>query len=153
MSPIVSPRPMCVLWVSMTSGSPPSSPMPTVNETRVRSDGLSNRTATARGPSSGRRANRACFIAAASSRISACSAGARSSSRRKFLGIGFPLLGAGQNGGKGGGEPVRLGLGEDERRGEPHRVGLDGVDEEARLPGGGGDGGRLVPRGDGRQTP
>ena len=31
-----------------------------------------------------------------------------------------------------------------ERRGEPHRVRLDGVDEEARLPGGGVDVGRLV---------
>jgi hypothetical protein len=38
----------------MTSGSPPSSAMPTVNDTRVRSDGLSNSTATARGPASGR---------------------------------------------------------------------------------------------------
>ncbi len=53
-SSTVSPRPKCVTWASMTSGWPPSSAMPTANDTRVRSDGLSNRTATVRGPSSGR---------------------------------------------------------------------------------------------------
>ena len=52
-SSIVSPRPKCVVWVSMTSGKPPSSAMPTVNDTLVRSDCLSNSTATARGPASG----------------------------------------------------------------------------------------------------
>ena len=147
MSAIVSPRPMCVVCVSMTSGRPPSSAMPTVNETRVRSDGLSNRTATARGPSSGRRPNRSCL---------------HRRGEREDLG----LLGRGQvvvaqevpdgHGAylspwarvKMAGRAavnssasvwVRI-----ERRGEPHRVRLDGVDQEARLPGGGGDVGRPV---------
>ena len=47
---MVSPRPKWVVWVSMIIGNPPSSAMPTVNETRVRSDGLSKSTATVRGP-------------------------------------------------------------------------------------------------------
>jgi hypothetical protein len=41
-----SPRPIWVLPVSRTSGTPPRSAMPTENETRVRVDALSNRTAT-----------------------------------------------------------------------------------------------------------
>ena len=42
-----------MLCASMTSGYPPSSAMPTLNETRVRVDGLSKMTATARGPLNG----------------------------------------------------------------------------------------------------
>ena len=38
----------------MISGTPPSSAMPTANETRVRIDGLSKISATVRGPASGR---------------------------------------------------------------------------------------------------
>ena len=61
-SPTVSPRPSCVLWDSMTSGLPPRSATPVAKETRVRSDGLSNITATVCGPASGLRANRSAFI-------------------------------------------------------------------------------------------
>ena len=85
-SPTVSPRPSCVLWDSMTSGLPPRSATPVAKETRVRSDGLSNITATVCGPASGLRANRSAFIRAARSSTSACSAGFRSSSRRKCRG-------------------------------------------------------------------
>ena len=85
-SPTVSPRPSCVLWDSMTSGLPPRSATPVAKETRVRRDGLSNITTTVCGPASGLRANRSAFIRAARSSTSACSAGFRSSSRRKCRG-------------------------------------------------------------------
>ena len=84
-SSIVSPRPICVVAVSMTTGKPPSSAIPTVNDTRVRSDCLSNSTATARGPASGCQPNLSFFTRSASSRTAACSVGDRSSSRRKCL--------------------------------------------------------------------
>ena len=64
-------------------GWPPSSAMPASNDTRVRRLGLSKSTATDRGPASGRCAYRSAFIAAARSSTAACSAGLRSSSRRK----------------------------------------------------------------------
>ena len=49
--------------------------MPTLNDTRVRVDGLSNITATARGPASGRRPNRSAFSSSARSSTSTSSAG------------------------------------------------------------------------------
>ena len=82
-SAIGSPRPSCDDCASTSSGCPPSSAIPTENEILVRVDGLSNSTATVRGPASGRSPNRSAFIAAARSSTSACSAGLRSSSRRK----------------------------------------------------------------------
>ena len=57
--------------------------MPSVNDTRVRVDGLSKRTATARGPASGCRPSRSAFIPSARSSTSTSSSGVRSSSRRK----------------------------------------------------------------------
>ena len=54
-SAIVSPRPIWVLAVSISRGSPPSSATPTVKETRVRRLGLSKSRATDFGPASGRR--------------------------------------------------------------------------------------------------
>ena len=83
MSSTDSPRPACVPCASITSGYPPSSAMPTANDTLVRSDGLSNSTATARGPASVRSASRSALSLLASASTSACSAGDRSSSRRK----------------------------------------------------------------------
>ncbi len=85
-----SPRDSWDEPASMTSGMPPSSAMPTQKEILVRVDGLSNSTATVRGPASGRYPNRSFFIASARSRIPACSAGDRSSSRRKWRGIRTP---------------------------------------------------------------
>ena len=82
-SPIGSPRPSWDVCASMTSGWPPSSATPTVKEILVRVDGLSNSSATVRGPASGRWPNRSAFIASARSSTAACSAGLRSSSRRK----------------------------------------------------------------------
>ena len=55
-SAIGSPRPSCDVPASITRADPPSSAMPTLNETRVRVEDLSNRTATVLGPSNGRRA-------------------------------------------------------------------------------------------------
>src|SRR3954447_4059908 len=108
--------------------------MPTWNDTLVRVEGLSKSTATERGPSSGRAAKRSFFNASARSRTSTCSAGVRSSSRRKCLGI-RGLLGSRQagieGGGQGGEERVGLLVGEDERRGEPDDVVGDCVGEEA----------------------
>ena len=89
-SAIGSPRPSWDACASMTSGWPPSSAMPTANEILVRVDGLSNSTATVRGPASGRWPNRSAFIRSARSSTSACSAGLRSSSRRKCRVIAGP---------------------------------------------------------------
>src|SRR3954449_7259086 len=58
--------------------------MPTLNDTRVRVEGLSNRTATALGPARTWWSNGAFLKATARSRTCACSAGVRSSSRRKW---------------------------------------------------------------------
>src|SRR3954465_12679645 len=91
-SSIGSPRPSWLLPGSHTSGEPPSSATPTENDTRVRVDGLSKRTATVRGTpwgaASGVGAAAVCRVAlseAASASTSACSAGSRSSSLRKCL--------------------------------------------------------------------
>ena len=66
----------------MTSGYPPSSLMPTLNETRVRVEDLSKITATVRGPARAWEANRSRLSASARSSTSTSSAGLRSSSRR-----------------------------------------------------------------------
>ena len=58
-----SPRPKWVVWVSTMIGLPPSSAMPTSNDTRVRRLGLSKSTATDLRPASGRCPNRSAFIA------------------------------------------------------------------------------------------
>jgi len=76
----------------MTSGFPPSSAMPTANETLVRRDALSSSSATLRGPASGCQRYRSAFIDMASCSTSPCSAGVRSSSRRKCL-TGVPPAG------------------------------------------------------------
>ena len=57
--------------------------MPISKENRVRVEFFSKMTATPRGPCSGRRLNGWRFNSAARSSTSACSAGVRSSSRRK----------------------------------------------------------------------
>src|SRR5579862_6026631 len=145
-SAMVSPRPRCVLVVSISSGWPPSSATPTVNETRVRRLGLSKSSATVLGPCSGRAANRSCFMARARLSTWACSAGVRSSSRRKCLAM-LPLRlllgGPRQDRGQRGDELRRLRLGDDQRRREPDGVRLDRVDQEARRARRGVDGGRL----------
>ncbi len=46
-----SPRPIWLVDASSTSGLPPSSAMPTANDTRVRVEALSKITATVCGPS------------------------------------------------------------------------------------------------------
>ncbi len=78
--------------VSTMIGLPPSSAMPASNESRVRRLGLSKSTATDCGPASGRCPNRSAFIAAARSSTSACSAGVRSSSRRKCRTLGSDIV-------------------------------------------------------------
>src|SRR5882757_1077636 len=134
-----SPRPSWLVWASMTSGYPPSSAMPTLNDTRVRVDGLSKMTATARGPVSGWRISRSAFIASARSSTSRSSAGLRSSSRRKCLGMNVS-----QRGGEAGQGIVDVGLGKNERRGQPDDVGFDGVHQHAALTGGLLEGGGVV---------
>src|SRR5215471_9488416 len=121
----------------MTSGYPPSSAMPTLNETRVRVECLSKSTATARGPASGWRTRRLAFIASARSSTSRSSAGLRSSSRRKCLGICVA-----QRGAQSWHRLVHVGFGQDQRRRQADHVGLDGVDQEAMLAGVLFDGGR-----------
>ena len=155
-SSTVSPRPSCVLWDSMTSGLPPRSATPVANETRVRSDGLSNITATVCGPASGLRANRSAFSSAARSSTSACSAGFRSSSRRKCRGgqsaagppPGPPVVPAPRScGTPGGGDVVKnAGQGaeevsyfpgaDDQWRRQPDRVRLHRVDQVPGAAGG-----------------
>ncbi len=88
----VSPLPIWVAPASTTIACPPSCAMPASNEKRVRVDVLSNRTATLYGPSRGRRESGFFFSSAASSRTSFCSAGVRSSSRRKCLTMVTGLL-------------------------------------------------------------
>src|SRR5574342_579205 len=117
----------------MTTGCPPSSATPASKETRVRSDCFSKITATARGPASGRCPYRSAFKVAARSSTSDCSAGVRSSSRRKCLttvvhpGVVVLVQRAGglvqragrglvQRRGQGGEEGVDLGGAQDQRR-------------------------------------
>ena len=123
--------------------------MPTANDTRVRVDGLSKTTATARGPASGCRrepvglhrvgeVEHLGLLGRASGRRRAGSAGRHG--RRPFA------SGRSSGGGDGargvedrrqrGEEGVGLRVGEDQRRREPDDVGRDGVDEEAGLAGG-----------------
>ena len=70
---------------SITNGAPPSSVTPTEKETLVLVDGLSKIRATVCGPAKTLELKRSDFSEAARSRISACSSGFRSSSRRKCL--------------------------------------------------------------------
>src|SRR3984957_8935893 len=143
---MVSPRPRCVLAVSISSGWPPSSPTPTENDTLVRRLGLLKSRGGVLGAGSGRAANRFCFMARARPSTWACSAGLRSSSRRKCLAmlslcllLGCPRQDRGQ-----GGDKLRcLRLGDDQWRREPDRVRLTRVDKEARRARRGVDGGRL----------
>src|ERR1043165_6408390 len=127
---MVSPRPSWLACPSMITGVPPSWAMPTSNETRVRVLALSNSTATAFGPARGLCPNGSAFSVAASSNPSACSAGVRSSSRRRCRldtrGVQYP--------GQRDEELLGLLLGEHQRRGEPHPVGHGVVDEEPRGP-------------------
>jgi hypothetical protein len=83
-SEAVSLPPSWLLAVLMISGLPPRSAIPTAKDTLVRVEDLSKMTATVRGPASGLTANRSRFSSRARSRISACSAGEMSSSRRKW---------------------------------------------------------------------
>src|SRR3954470_4239069 len=134
---MVSPRPSWLACASTISGVPPSWAMPTSNETRVRVLALSNSTATAFGPARGLCPYGSAFSATASSSTSACSAGLRSSSRRRCLDtcrVQYP--------GQRDEELLGLLLGEHQRRGEPHPVGHGVVDEEPGGPSLGGHGGR-----------
>src|SRR4051812_18944872 len=122
---MVSPRPSWLACASMITGVPPSWAMPTSNETRVRVLALSNSTATAFGPARGLCPYGSAFSATASSSTSACSAGVRSSSRKRCLdtrGVQYP--------GQRDEELLGLLLGEHERRGAPHPLGHCAVDEE-----------------------
>jgi hypothetical protein len=67
-----SPRESCISSGRRTSACPPSSAMPTSNETRVRVDGFWKISATLR-PSSGRAASGAAFISSARSTSAATS--------------------------------------------------------------------------------
>ena len=80
----VSLPPSWLFAVEMISGEPPRSAMPTANDTRVRVEDLSKITATVWGPSRGFCAQRSFLSSIARSRISACSAGVRSSSRSRW---------------------------------------------------------------------
>src|SRR5699024_123903 len=142
------PRPSWLEPASITSGLPPSSAMPVAKETRVRVEALSNMTATVRGPSRGRLAKRSPASSRARARTSFCSAGLRSSSRRKWWGMSGPLLvggvgggllGAVEQGGQRLDEGVELLAGDDQRRGEPQRGGVRGVEDEAGPERGGDD--------------
>src|SRR3954454_13260366 len=122
---MVSPRPSWLACASTISGVPPSWGVPTSNETRGRVLALSNTTATAFGPARGLCPNGSAFSATASSTTSACSAGVRSSSRRRCLdtrGVQYP--------GQRDENLLGLRLGEHQRRGEPHPVRHGVVDEE-----------------------
>src|SRR4051794_26576041 len=68
----------------MMTGWPPSSATPTSNDNRVRVEGFSNTTATARGPASAWVEYRSFFSRSASSSTSCCSVAVRSSSTRKW---------------------------------------------------------------------
>ena len=100
--------------------------MPIENDTRVRVDGLSKRTATARGPASGVGASAVCRVAlieAARASTSACSAGAEVVVLEEVRGSRCGLQSAvSRRGGQGGDEGVDLRVGEDQRRGEPEHV-------------------------------
>src|SRR5699024_1030863 len=143
-SVIDSPRPSWLDPASITSGLPPSSATPVAKDTRVRVEDLSNMIATVRGPSRGRRAKRSPASSSARARTSFCSAGARSSSRRKWRGISVLSLGGRSVGGgrragdrveqagQGGGEGRELGVGDDQRRGQAQGGRVRRVDDEAR---------------------
>src|SRR5699024_1434180 len=133
-----SPRPSWLAPASITSGLPPSSATPVAKEIRVRVEDLSKRIATVRGPSRGRRAKRSCESSRARARTCFCSAGPRSSSRRKWRGMSVLSFGGRhgrdgveQTGQRGGGGGQLLG-GEDQRRGEAQGGGGGGGDGEAR---------------------
>jgi len=82
-SEIVSPRPSCTSSGFNTTGCPPSSPIATSKETRVRVDGFSKSIATER-PSRLRACSRRRFFRSTARRITAaCSAAVRSSEDRK----------------------------------------------------------------------
>ncbi|SKU04652.1 Uncharacterised protein [Mycobacteroides abscessus subsp. abscessus] len=70
--------------LSTTTACPPNCAIPISNENRVRVEFFSKMTATPCGPSSGRRENGAFLSSAANVRTSACSAGERSSSLKKW---------------------------------------------------------------------
>src|SRR5690606_30165497 len=140
-----SPRPSWLEPASITSGLPPSSAMPVAKETRVRVEALSNTSATVRGPSRGRLAQRSPASSRARARTSFCAAGLRSSARRKWRGMSGPLLVGGGGSGPLGGveqggqrldEGAELLVGDDQRRGEPQGAGVRGVEDEAVLEGG-----------------
>src|SRR5699024_5074884 len=147
-SVIDSPRPSWLDPASITSGLPPSSATPVAKDTRVRVEDLSNMIATVRGPSRGRRAKRSPASWSARARTSFCSAGARSSSRRKWRGISVLAVEGGSVGdggrvgdrveqaGQSGGEGRELGVGDDQRRGQAQRGGVGRVDDETRRQGG-----------------
>src|SRR5699024_9908038 len=109
-----------------------------------RVEDLSNMIATVRGPSRGRWAKRSSASSSARARTSFCSAGARSSSRRKWRGISVLSLGGRSVGGgrragdrveqagQGGGEGRELGVGDDQRRGQAQGGRIRRVDDEAR---------------------
>src|SRR5438477_18243 len=98
-------------------------------------------TATARGPASTWWASGAFLNAMARSRTRCCSAGLRSSSRRKWRTMVSGVLrgrgreGRVEEGGQCGQELVGLRGGEDQRRGQADGVGGRGVDDEAGLQG------------------
>ena len=108
--------------------------MPTVNETRVRSDCLSNSTATARGPASGCQPNLSFFIRSARSRTVGLLGGRQVVIAQEVPGHELDLRV--EDPGQRGDELVGLRSGQDQRRCQPDRVGLDRVDQEPGPPGG-----------------
>ena len=113
--------------------------MPTANETRVRVEGLSKITATARGPASGWQAEPVGLQRGRRGRgPRPARSGLRSSSRRKCRVMGRPLRRGGRRGrvaasriaGSAARNASACVVGEDQRRREPDDVRRDGVDEE-----------------------
>src|SRR5665647_799580 len=132
-SAIDSRTPILARLPSTTSGNPPSSAIPVVKETCVRSVGLSKITATARGPARGVRMNRSSRKASASSRTSRCSRGVSSSSRRKWRTISALRFEVVRQPCEECRERGRLLGGEDERRREAQHSRRARVDDEARV--------------------
>src|SRR3954451_22704461 len=158
----VSLPPSWLFAVELMSGLPPRSAMPTAKLTRVRVEDLSKITATVCGPSSGLLPHRSAFTRSARSRISACSAGLRSSSRRRCrvmkasgsrlvewttlfaapatARIAPPTGQPESDGGEGRGEPLAerrdLRVTDDEGRRHPDRRRVDRVHDQPVLEGG-----------------
>ena len=109
--------------------------MPTANDTWVRSVGLSKITATVRGPASGRAANRSAFSSRGEVEHLGLLGRAEVVVAQEVPGHAVRPASAAWPSSRIAGQAARnvVGLlgGEDQRRGQPDRVGRAGVDDEA----------------------